>query len=58
MDTFQRLLDHYDDAIRQDTWKGGGHPDDISSIERNFKMAEENLVNYVRKLEEKAGGTR
>ena len=58
MDTFQRLLDHYDDALRQDTWKGGGHPDDIPFIERNFKLAEENLVNYVRKLEEKAGGTR
>jgi hypothetical protein len=43
----------YEEAVREDAWKGGGHPDLIPRVERNLKDAETALVNYVRELEKR-----
>lgn len=50
MTDFKNLLADYKDAVAQDAWKGGGHPDDIPGVEARVSETEAALINYVRGL--------
>lgn len=50
-DKFIKLLKEFEEAVRQDAWKGGGHPDDMPSITKAYEEDKQNLIDYVKGLE-------
>jgi predicted extracellular nuclease len=52
-DTLRRKIERVVAAAVEDSHKGSQHPDDVPEIERELRVAQQNLENYLNKLEDK-----
>jgi len=46
----RKRIKRYANAKIDDSWKGGGDPNDIPEIERELRVAKQNLDNYINRL--------
>ena len=40
-------IEYFEQMVREDAWKGGGHPNDIPSIEVEYKKAKQALNQII-----------
>lgn len=43
-------IDDFEEAVREDAFKGTGHPDDIPIVEKELRTARRRLDQYIAKL--------
>lgn len=52
-DALRRKIERVVAAAVEDSWKGSGDPDNVPEIERELRVAQQNLENYINRLESK-----
>jgi len=49
-----KLVNKFEEAVREDEMKGGGEPEEYEEKGERYKKAKEKLLKYINKLEKEA----